>query len=144
MIPDTDRARFDGRLPRQRSRVSNGRLSADIDGRSAMARRFRDLIDDLACDLGGAVNLSTAELAVVRQAAALTLRAEQLQSAIVRGESIDADEAVRLANASARLLASLRNKQRVKPAVPNLRDYLATKAAAKEPEAAGEKARHDA
>jgi hypothetical protein len=45
---------------------------------------------------GGGSALSTGELGLVRQTAAITLRAEQLQAAIVRGEPVLADELIRL------------------------------------------------
>jgi hypothetical protein len=89
-----DHVRF-GRLPSARnSRITNGtKLLDGIDGRSASARRFKDLIAGLARDeFGGAENLSIAELGLLRQAAALMLSAEQMQAAVVRGELANADE----------------------------------------------------
>jgi len=66
--------------PEARARVSNGKvLFADCDGRSVAARRFRDLLDDLARDFGGRAALNTGELSIIRQCAALTVRAEALQ-----------------------------------------------------------------
>ena len=38
----------------ERSRVSNGKKLLPLtDGRSATARRFKDLVEDIAADLGG-------------------------------------------------------------------------------------------
>ncbi len=92
-----------------RAKVSNGsKLLAGVDGRSSAARRFRDLTADLAHEFS--VDLSTAELGLVRQAAALTLRAELLQAAIVRGEPVNADELIRLSSEARRILASLRKR----------------------------------
>jgi hypothetical protein len=112
--------------PEARSRVTNGKdlFFERIDGRSRTARRFRDLLDELARDLGG--SLTTGEQAVLRQAAGLLLRAEQLQAEIVKGSvPIDADEIVRTANASTRLLASLRaNRRRREPPPPSPLDGL--------------------
>jgi hypothetical protein len=107
-----------------RAAVTNGKAFPGVDGRSRRARRYYDLIADLARELGG--GLSTAEMSVVRQAAALTVKSEQLQAAIVKGEPINTDDAVRLANASARLLGALRTKRR-QPAGPTLAEYLARK-----------------
>lgn len=111
-----------------RSAVSNGSaLLAGVDGRSALARRFRDLCESLAADLGGA--LSQADQLTIRSAAALAVHAEELQARIIRGELVDADDVIRSANASARLLASLRTKaQARKPTVPALRDRLVAEA----------------
>jgi hypothetical protein len=102
-------------------------LLAGVDGRSALARRFRDLCESLAADLGGA--LSQADQLTIRSAAALAVHAEELQARIIRGELVDADDVIRSANASARLLASLRTKaQARKPTVPALRDRLVAEA----------------
>src|SRR5271166_3326740 len=88
-----------------RSAISNGsRLLAGVDGRSAPARRFRDLIADLINEHGGKGALSAAQLGVIRQAAAINLHLERLQAAIVRGAPVDSDT-------PRRILASLR-KQR--------------------------------
>jgi hypothetical protein len=41
-----------------RSKAANGKLLPMTDGRSATARRFRDLIQDISADLGGVALLS--------------------------------------------------------------------------------------
>ena len=111
--------------PRVRSRVTNGsKLLTGIDGRSATARRFRDLIADYAREHGGNAALSTAELGMVRQAAAITLRAEQLQAAIVRGEPVLADELIRLSSEARRILSSLRRRHGSKVEAPSLSALL--------------------
>jgi hypothetical protein len=105
--------------------VTNGsKLLTGIDGRSATARRFRDLIADYAREHGGNAALSTAELGMVRQAAAITLRAEQLQAAIVRGEPVLADELIRLSSEARRILSSLRRQHSRKTPL-SLREHLA-------------------
>lgn len=111
-----------------RSRVTNGKRSLEgIDGRSAGARRFRDLMESFGSDLGGLHQLTEAERALVKQAASVTIRAEQLQAAIVRGEAVDPDELTRLSNTSRRLLASIRRRAAPKP---TLADHLAKRGSA--------------
>ncbi len=96
------------RPPTARNAVSNGsRLLEGIDGRSAGARRFKDLIESFARNLGGIDGLSETEQSLIRQAASVTMRVEQLQSAIVRGEHVDPDDLVRLSNTARRCLASI-------------------------------------
>src|SRR5215208_6638307 len=73
-----------------KSAVSNGKfLCVGVDHRSATARRFRDLVHSFAKGLGGLDRLTEAERTLVKQAATLTVAAEQLQAAVVRGERVD-------------------------------------------------------
>lgn len=105
-------------------------MLVNVDGRSASARRFRDLVHSFEADIGG--NLSEAERGLIRQAAALQLRAEQMQSALVRGEPVNDDDLVRVAGAAKRLLGTLRTKaEKKQPPAPNLTDLLHRKASEK-------------
>jgi hypothetical protein len=53
-----------------RSKLGNGsKLLPMTDGRSATARRFRDLIEDISADLGGVAMLSEGQRQLVRRAA---------------------------------------------------------------------------
>jgi hypothetical protein len=122
------------RPPATRAAISNGKhMLPGIDGRSAAARRYRDLVADLADDLGGIASLSAADLALVRQAAACTMQAEQLQAAIVNGKPVDSNLLVRVSNTLARTMAALQRKSR-KTAGRSIKDYLAARATS--PEAA--------
>ena len=78
------------------------------------SRRFHDLCAAYAKDFGTTHGLNEGEKTVVRNAAVLSLRSEQLQADLVSGRDVDAEEMVRLANASARLLATIR-RGRVAP-----------------------------
>jgi hypothetical protein len=112
------------RKPTARSRVTNGKeLLANIDGRSTEARRYRDLCFSFADDLGGAAGLKESQRALVRQAAALTVQSEKLQSAMIRGEAIDDEQMTRVANSLSRTLSRL-GRKRV-PAKLSVPEYLA-------------------
>jgi hypothetical protein len=92
-----------------RSAVTNGsRLLEGIDGRSPAARRYRDLIHLYESEVGG--ELTEIERGLIKQAAALSLRSEQLQGAVVRGEDVDNDTLIRLSGEARRILASLRKR----------------------------------
>ena len=109
-----------------RSKPANGtRLLEGIDGRSPAGRRYRDLVESFASDLGGLKALSEAGRSLIRQAASVTIRAEQLQAAIVRGEAVDNDELIRLSNTSRRLLSAIRRREA--PRLKTLTDHLAAK-----------------
>src|ERR1700688_2357118 len=75
------RAEYD-RKSHARSRVTNGNelLHGLTDQRSVWVRRCRDVIADHISDLGGAENVSTAELSIVRRAATLTVVLEQFET----------------------------------------------------------------
>lgn len=91
-----------------RSRITNGKkLFANIDGRTADARRYRDLCVSLADDLGGEARLTEAQRALVRQAGAMIVQSERLQSAALRGDLVDVEQLTRLANAATRILSRL-------------------------------------
>jgi hypothetical protein len=92
-----------------RSSISNGtRLLQNVDGRSASARRFRDLVQAYEAEVGG--TLSELERGLVRQAAILSLKTEQMQESIVRGENVDSDTLIRLSGEARRILTSLRKR----------------------------------
>jgi hypothetical protein len=110
-----------------RSRVTNGaKMIAGVDGRSAEARRYRDLAMSFADDLGGAAGLTEAQRALARQAAALTVQSEALNGAMIRGELVDVEQQTRVANALGRTLNRLGIRKRVSPA-PTIADYLAAR-----------------
>jgi hypothetical protein len=98
-----------------RIRLTKGLLQG-VDGRTVGAVRFKRLVNSISADLGGMAALSEAERGLVRQAASLIMRAEQLQSAIARGEQVDPDELIRLTNTVRRTLAGGAASTSSKPA----------------------------
>jgi hypothetical protein len=91
---------------RSRSAITNrSRVHSRVDARSAGARRFRDLVAAFSADLGD--DLSEADMAMVRTAAALTLKAELLQADLAAGIPVDAETLIKLAGTSRRALASI-------------------------------------
>jgi hypothetical protein len=106
-----------------RSAVTNDPLwLRGVDGRSAAARRYRDVAIALADDLGGQDELDEASKVLVRQAAALTVQVESLQTRIVAGEGVDNEELTRLSNALTRTLQRLKRRA---PKPKTLADVLA-------------------
>jgi hypothetical protein len=115
-----DRHSLGERPSRQRSRITNGsKLVAAVDGRSAEARRYKDVAFALADDLGGASGLTEAQRALVRQVAAMTVQSERLQGAVLRGELVDVEQLTRLSNSLSRMLHRLGlKKAKAKPISP--------------------------
>lgn len=106
-----------------RSRVTNGtRLLMGVDGRSATARRFRDLVRSYESEFE---STSEADRNLIRQAALLALKSEQLQAAVVRGEPVDADTLTKLAGQSRRVVGDLRRKAEASaPAPISIHEHL--------------------
>ena len=110
-----------------RSALTNDPLKLrGIDGRSVDARRYRDVAIALADDLGGQDKLNESCKILVRQAAALTVQVEGLQSKIVAGGDVDLEQLTRLSNVLGRTLQRLGIKRRASP-VPTIADYLAAR-----------------
>ena len=113
--------------PRGRSRVSNGNTTFldDVDGRSVLARRYRDILGDLIRDLGG--DPSAAQQAIARRASALCVWCEQAEATLAAGGQIDIGEFGTAANAMRRLLADLGLERRARDVTPSLASYLEAK-----------------
>jgi hypothetical protein len=114
---------------RSRSAITNGsRAHQNSDERSAGARRFRDLVAAFSVDVGD--DLSEADMAMIRTAAALTLKSEQLQADLAAGKDVDSDALIRLASTSRRALAAVSAAAiDRKPTTMTLQDHLARRAA---------------
>lgn len=120
-----------------RSAVANGsRLWVEqLDGRSAEARRFRDLVGDLVEHLGGELTVTAPQLAIVRRAAALATWAEKCEAALVAGTDFDAAAYATVANSLRRLLQDLGLQRAMRDVTPTLAEYLVQKAATEAAEA---------
>ena len=109
-----------------RSRVTNGtRLLQNIDGRSAASRRFRDLVRGYEAEFN---ITSESDKTMIRTAALLTLKGEEIQAAVVRGERADGDDIVRMAGSVRRVLSNLKRRADANApmAQPSLHDHLAS------------------
>jgi hypothetical protein len=107
-----------------RSRVTNGsQLLMGVDGRSPSARRFRDLVRAYEAEFEVTTEL---DRGLIRQAALLTLKSEQLQAAVVNGEPVDTEILTNLSGQIRRLLGDVRRKAAEgQTASPSLHDHLA-------------------
>jgi hypothetical protein len=114
------------RSPLLRSGLTNDpfRLPG-VDMGTRQGRRFRDLVSDLAAELGGVDRLGVIDLALVRQAAMDIIRTETMQGALMRGEAIDHEELTRAGNSARSALTKLGIKRRQRDPTPTLAEYLA-------------------
>jgi hypothetical protein len=116
------------RPPGQRSRVTNGRALFAVGGdeRSALARRFRDLVASHVSDLGGADALSENQRSLIRRAVTIEIQLEALEAGLSEGKEIDLDVYGRAAGHLRRVLETLGLK-RVPRDITPLHDYIAKK-----------------
>src|ERR1700675_1264997 len=76
------------RSSKLRSKLGNGsKLLPMTDGRSATARRFKDLVEDIAADLGDKDHLSEGQRQLIRRAAMLSAESERMEALAARGEA---------------------------------------------------------
>ena len=81
-------------LPYGRTRVGNRVslwLDSEVDGRSALARRFKEVFGEIATDLGGFDRMSTAQCQLARRCALLSVECERLEGQAVLGAAFDLD-----------------------------------------------------
>ena len=111
--------------PQGRSRISNGReLLPNVDGRSMVARRYRDIAAQIVADQGGAERMSEARMQLVRRFAAASVLAEQLEARLVNGEQIDIAEHAQLSSTLTRLVQRIGVNRVARDISPTLSDIL--------------------
>jgi hypothetical protein len=115
-----------GLAPNSRSKVTNGRgLFVEADGRSAWARRARDLAEAHVADLGGVERLSEAQRQLVRRAVAMEIELEKMEGQLAEGAAVDLDSYGRNANSLRRILVTIGLDRVAKNATPSLADIIA-------------------
>ncbi len=92
--------------PEGRSAISNGSslFLADVDGRSVIARRFRDITTDFSGLVG---EPTVAQDALIRRIAALSVQCELDECAMAAGQEFDGELYIRRANILGGLIARL-------------------------------------
>lgn len=123
----SDRSAVDPRTTYNRSAVTNGkRLFVEAGGKSAWARRYRDLLVLHADDLGGGSMLSEAQHSLIRRAATLEIECERLEGRLSDGHDVDLDVYARTCSHLRRILESLGLERAKRTIEPSLSDYLAS------------------
>jgi hypothetical protein len=106
-----------------RSKLTNGNeLLPGIDGRSAWARRFRDLIQLHTADRGGVENITEAERALIRRASTIIVECERLETRFAINEGAkryELETYQRASNSLRRLLETLGIKREARTINPN-------------------------
>lgn len=114
-----------------RSAVSNGsRVTLFGDGRSAGARRFRDLVAEFAAEAGGMASLPASAQQLIRRLAQVSVELELLEAQRASGAAIDPVAFATIANLQRRLLGDLRALAKANaPKAPTLAEHLERMAA---------------
>jgi hypothetical protein len=90
-----------------------------VDGRTLIARRAKAMVAEFIAATGNA-DVGTLQMLNINRAAELTIAAENLRAASLRGDKVDLFHLVRLENLAARAIEACRLDQR-KPAGPLLK-----------------------
>ena len=144
-ILNSDTPNLARRKPEARSRVGNGKTLLPLtDGRSATARRFRDLYEDIAADLGGIDQLSEGQRQLIRRAAMLSAECERMEAMAARNDrrpddaiawkseapfAFDLEIYGTLCDRLGRLFGRLGLERKTRDVTPSLQSYLQAKAA---------------
>ena len=111
-----------GRSRNHRSGVSNGTrlfvLEGNADGRSAPYRRFKDVLEQILADMGGADFLSEGQRQLCRRAATLSIMAESMEADAVGNKHLDIDIYGQLTDRLGRCLQRLGLERRARDATP--------------------------
>ena len=109
-----------------RSRLSNNKdLLPNVDGRSVIYRRFRDICLAVASDQGGLDSLSEARLQLVRLFSAACVLAEQIEADLANGQDIDVERHALLCSTLTRLAQRIGIDRRARTLNPTVAEYLA-------------------
>jgi hypothetical protein len=125
--PSTTQAH--GGSPADAPAFGRGLAVGMMDRRTREWRRRLELVKVFTEALGGADKLSPVTIAKVEIAAELAVAAELTRARFLGGEAISPDDLVRTSNQAARAERALGIGARQTPAKPDLRTYLAGKAA---------------
>jgi hypothetical protein len=109
-----------------RSRLTNGHgpVLPDVDGRSLIARRYKDITAAILSDQGGAACCSESRVQLIRRFAAAAVLAERLESRLANGESVDIQEHATLSSTLVRLASRIGIDRVPRDVTPSLAEYL--------------------
>jgi hypothetical protein len=113
--------------PSARSRVSNGKdLLPGIDGRSIIARRYRDISFAIFQDAGGIEQCSEARQQLIRRFAAASVIAEGMEADLVNNKSISIADHVQLSSTLTRLASRIGiDRRNIRDVTPSVEAYVA-------------------
>ncbi len=96
-----------------------------LDGRTAAARRARELIEAIEADLGGGDRLSEGSRQLVQRAAVLGTFIESCEAQWLSGEQVDLAEYLAAINSQRRVLATIGLERRARDLTTSVAEYVA-------------------
>ena len=98
-----------------------------LDGRTAAARRARELIEAIEADLGGGDRLTEGARQLVQRAAVLGTYIESCEAQWLAGEAVELADYLAAINSQRRVLATIGLERRSRDVTPDLKTYIAGK-----------------
>jgi hypothetical protein len=121
------------RKPEAKSRVTNGSdVLPNVDGRTALARRYRDIACALVADAGGEDKCSETKIQLIRRFSAAAVLAESMEARLANGEQINIGEHALLSSTLVRIAQRIGINRLPKNLTPDLQDYIARRVGAKD------------
>jgi len=126
---ETDQSAVTMPPPTARSAVANGsRLFVqELDGRSALARRYRDLVAEFTRDIGG--DPSEAQKQLIRRAASLSTWCEAQEVRLANGDDVEIGPLTTAANSLRRILTDIGLERKPRDITPDFASYVTGNAA---------------
>lgn len=124
-----DTAQIEGRTVAEPLPKSVGKTRlltlAHLDGRTAAARRARELIEAIEADLGGGDRLSEGQRQLVQRAAVLGTFIESCEAQWLGGKAVDLADYLQAINSQRRVLATI-GLERARNVMPSVAEYVAS------------------
>jgi hypothetical protein len=105
-----------------RSAITNAVV--ELDARSKVARRFRDICSAIYADQGGEENCAEVRLQLIRRFSAACCMVEDLEARMANGEKITINDHAALSNTLVKVASRIGIDRRSRNVTPTLRDYL--------------------
>lgn len=105
-----------------RSAITNAVV--ELDARSKIARRFRDICSQIYSDQSGEENCAEVRLQLIRRFSAACCLAEEMEAKMAKGEKIRIDEHAQLSSTLVKIANKIGVDRRSKNITPSLKDYL--------------------
>jgi hypothetical protein len=108
-----------------KSRITNGRdVLPNVDGRSLIARRYRDICSAILVDQGGEDACSESRKQLIRRFSAAAVIAEQMESRLANGEEISIGEHALLCSTLVRVARQIGVNRIARDVSPSLADII--------------------